>query len=180
MIDISEHDILSENISTLKELSKDDHDSSNIVYMTESNLEAVSFDDVKTQYTSDLGLRNRVAASLDALALVDSCTIFVEFKNGSMKGKVKEVKDKIRDSLLIFCDIVKTDISYTRQNIIFILVYNEQKNPISREEIATHVLNKAGKELIRYDLEQFETIFFKEVHTYTESQFNKYINKIKS
>ena len=96
-----------------------------------------------------------------------------------MKGEKRNVKDKIRDSLLILFDLTKENISYSRKNIIFILVYNQSKNPLdSRQKINQHFSSKAGAEVIRFDLEKYQTLFFKEVHTYTEEEFEKYIENI--
>ena len=53
----------------------------------------------------------------------------LEFKNGQMQnGKIYNVYNKIYDSLLMFNDIVKENISFCRQNVYFVLVYNEEKN----------------------------------------------------
>ena len=43
-----------EHISTLKECSKDHSDPGCIKFMTESQLEAINFDTVKTKYANDL------------------------------------------------------------------------------------------------------------------------------
>ena len=45
-----------EHISTLKECSKDHSDPDCIKFMTESQLEAINFDTVKTKYANDLVL----------------------------------------------------------------------------------------------------------------------------
>lgn len=48
MIEWKKYKIFKENVSTLKEISKDDSDPKNIQYMTESMNPAINFDDVKT------------------------------------------------------------------------------------------------------------------------------------
>lgn len=45
-----------------------------------------------------------------------------------MKNAKADVIHKLKDSLLIFCDIFNANISFTRKNALFILVYNEEKN----------------------------------------------------
>lgn len=57
---------------------------------------------------------------------IGSWTI-IEFKNGDMKSEKRRVKDKIRDSLLLFCDITEMRIAETRKAMDFILVYNIEK-----------------------------------------------------
>ena len=131
MINLDDYPILRNNKDTLKELSKDDSDISNIKYMTESNSMAVNFDKVKRIYVNTLGLSEESATSVDGLTKNNTDLLFIEFKNGEVKNR--NVKDKIRDSLLLFCDITNTDISYTRQHAQFILVYNEEKNPLPNQ-----------------------------------------------
>ena len=41
----------------------------------------------------------------------------------------------MRDGLLLFCDIVDKNIKFTRENVIFILVYNEEKSPLTEAEL---------------------------------------------
>ncbi len=192
MINIQEVEIFKSNINTLKELSKDDSDPSNPIYMTESKVLAVNFDDVKTKYVNSLGLTEEFATSFDALLSGKANNlVFIEFKNGDMKNQKRNVKDKIRDGLLIFCDIVGENITYSRKNVDFLLVYNGNKNPlpnqltrerpqesISRTIIQKLIMSKANKEFILFGLEKFQKLYFREVHTYTELEFEKYLGKI--
>ena len=122
MIDLYTYDIFRKNTATLKEISKDDSDCNNIKYMTESAETAVSFDKVKRIYVNALKLSEDNAASVDAVMQFPAGVFFIEFKNG--KVNKQNVKDKMHDSLLLFCDIIGKNISYTRENISFILVYN--------------------------------------------------------
>lgn len=181
MIDVDAYDILSRNRTTLKELSKDTS-GDEVIYMTESSLEAIDFDHVKTEYTNSLNLSEESASSLDALAFIGSSSLFIEFKNGNMHNEKRKVKDKIRDSLLILSDIIKCDISFTRENLSFILVYNKDKTsrshgPNSRQAISEHIMNKANIEEIRFGLDVFPILYFKEVHTYNEEEFEAYLSR---
>lgn len=188
MIDISKYTIFSDNMSNLKELSKDDSDKNNIKYMTESLRVAVDFDAVKTKYTNDLNLSEESATSVDGVFEEQNNLVFVEFKNGDMKKEKRKVKDKLRDSLLIFCDITGQQIKNTRDWLEFILVYNIDKNPIpnnieieqvqesySRIAIAKHFTSKAKKEFVRFDLEKYTRLYFKNVHTYSKDEFENYL-----
>ncbi len=177
MIDVSGYKILEENRSTLKKLS---WDNSNNSFMTDSTHEAVDFDKVKTKYTNNLDLSEENAKSVDALTVIANEDVFIEFKNGNMKNEKKSVESKIRDSLLILGDIVGCNISQTRETMNFILVYNKEKNPDreqrnSRNLISEHIMGKADMEKIRFGLEKFQSLYFKEVHTYDEMQFKKYL-----
>ena len=103
-------------------------------------------------------LSEECAASVDALLETDENIAFVEFKNGKVNNR--NIKDKIRDSLLLFCDLTKQTISDTRKNLDFIVVYNEEKNPLpnqfkkqavsdapSRIAIGKYFLGKGNEEL---------------------------------
>lgn len=166
----TDYQLLKDHISNLKETSKDTSDATNIQYMTTSTLPAIDFDAVKTAYLNFLGLSEEHAKSIDALALCDSPLVFIEFKNGNMQHEKGAVKNKIRDSLLILCDIICKSIGFTRENMEFILVYNEAKN--SRVGIGKYLTNLEGKSSILFGLEKYEKIYFKHVYTYTEDEFN--------
>ena len=191
MIDWEIQKIFTNNSSALKKISRDDSDKEKIEYMTESERPAVDFDAVKTEYTNSLNLSEENADSVDGMFEANGSLVFVEFKNGNMKNEKAKVKSKIRDSLLIFCDITKTRIDDTRKIAEFILVYNLNKNPLpnqlkkqsvqesqSRVNIAKYLCQKAGKEFIRFDLERFQTLYFKAVHTYSKDEFEKYLIKL--
>lgn len=188
MIDWKAYVIFDDNASTLKEISKDDSQKDDIRYMTDSLKEAVDFDAVKTAYTNGLQLSEESAASVDGIFDTKDSVVFVEFKNGNMKNEKSKVKEKIRDSLLLFCDITGVQISDTREWLEFILVYNISKNPMpnqlekervqesqSRDVIAKYISKKAKEEFIRFDLKKFKTLYFKEVHTYSKEEFKEYL-----
>lgn len=177
-------DIFNRNISSFKETSKDTN-GEEMKYMTESEIEVINFDKVKDDYIRDMRL-STTPCSNDALFISRKGSIsFIEFKNGRMKkDKVFDVYNKIYDSLLIFNDIVDKNISFCRENVNFILVYNESKNPLesskedkgdsSKARIGKYFAFKANKKYVRFDLERFEKIYFREVFTYTEKEFEKY------
>ena len=115
-------------ITTLKETSVDktkktDEDGR---YMTMSTIQAINFDDVKDFYVKDLAVP-LVPKSNDALVVVsDSEAYFVEFKNGEIDiSKNYQIKIKIYDSLLLLLDLIEKNISFSRENLHYILVYNE-------------------------------------------------------
>lgn len=185
MINIDDFEIFKNNLSTLKEASKDNHDGVDS-YMTDSTLEVINFDKVKDEYIKDMSL-NETPKSNDVLYISkDGELTFIEFKNGQMiRDKIFNIRLKIFDSLLIFTDIVEKGVNFTRSNMKYILVYNEEKNPSevnkttvrpssSRNKIAKILIERKGKgKYIRFNLERFENLYFKDVYTYTKEEFEK-------
>ena len=175
--------IFKDNMTTFKETSYD-KDGKEPRYMTNSEIQVINFDKVKNWYIKDMFLSS-TPCSNDALYIgKDNKIFFVEFKNGDLeknKKMVFNVYNKIYDSLLIFNDIVHQNISFCRENLYFILVYNESKNSYEECEtkqedspkamISKFIHNKAKKKFVRFGLDKFEKIYFKEVFTYTESEF---------
>ena len=174
--------ILEENISSFKATSIDSDNGITPKYMTDSEIKVINFDKVKDCYIKDMKL-SYTPCSSDALYISkDEKIYFVEFKNGKMtKEKVYNVYNKIYDSLLIFNDIVNKNISFCRENVNFVLVYNESKNSdqdgelkqedSSKAKIGKYFYAKAKKKYVRFDLDRFKTIYFQDVFTYTESEF---------
>lgn len=180
---IEDYSIFTEHIDTLKEMSKDTSQNS-VQYMTDLEIEAVNFDQVKRAYANALGLSEEVANSVDTLSLLFGEPVFIEFKNGTVHPG--DIKNKIRDSLLIYGGITGENIEKTRCDMEFILVYNPQKNIdkshsiSSREEIAKAIFQKAKTEIIRFDLERYQKLYFRAVHTYTPEELKDYLVRRKN
>ena len=189
MINIDNYDILKNNLSTLKKISKDDSEII-VEYMTESILPVVNFDGVKTEYLKSFHLSDELAKSCDGLLCFNDKDIFIEFKNGK-NIKPPEIAIKIKESLLLLTAIITNkEILEIKNKGEFILVYNKDKNPITTQEIKQkdieeppssqyikqYIFKKSGKEFIRYGLEEFKK-YFNEVHTYCQEDFEKYIKQ---
>ncbi len=188
MIKTEDYGIFEHNVSTLKDTSKDNHDGTDY-YMTESSLAVVNFDHVKDEYIRDLSLCENPRSN-DALFIhPDGKMVFIEFKNGFMdRGKCFDVRGKIFDSMLIVTDIINKGISYTRENIDYILVYNQESNfentincpskhvqeSKSRDEIGKRLMALGGGDQIKFGLERFKKYCFKNVFTYTEKEFQEH------
>lgn len=190
MLDFKNYKILDDNMSTLCETSKDDAG----MCMTESKYIVVNFDSVKRQYTQELHISEEKASSVDAIATFGDSIVFVEFKNGEINNQ--NLKNKARDSLLIFLDIIKKDLLYSREYINLVTVYNETVKPITKEEekkldkdeayaqpfpydqIVGYLFKFANKELVRFGLDRFQQIFFRSVHTYSRTEFNKFLQNM--
>ena len=172
-------EIFKSNITTFKETSKDDPEKGcEPKYMTQSEVEVINFDDVKKQYIHGMKL-NSVPNSSDALFISrDGSYYLIEFKNGKISQKTQfNVYYKIYDSLLILNDIIKRNISFSRENIVFILVYNNEKNGMSY--ITDGFSKKGNIQRPAFGLEKFEKLYFKEIHTYTEDEFERnFLEKI--
>lgn len=194
MINIGEYPILN-HVITLKRASKDEK-GGHVEYMTESQVDVINFDKVKEAYAREKGLKSHPKSN-DALYIQSGdIDTFIEFKNGYMeKGKGPELKEKIYDSLLILMDIIDENISYTREHLNYILVYNGGKNSDNeninpkttmqdspaREEISKSVFKLAKERKIRFGLDKFKGYCFKEVATYTKEEFEQeFVAKISS
>ena len=180
-------------MSTLKETSIDDHDNAHIAYMTYSERDAINFDDVKRAYIRTLNLSEEPKSN-DALFLTNANElVFVEFKNGFMDAPKKyAVRKKIYDSIIILTDILNMGISSLRDHMQYILVYNEsvnnEENDVKKKKsyvqsssafdsFAKSVSKLAKKEYICFGIRIFENYCFKEVHTYTEKEFEQFLNE---
>lgn len=185
-------DYFKDTLSTLKEMS---YDSEEKVSMTDSNIQGYNFDLVKRHYTNSLHLSEEVAKSVDTIYYCEknNSYIFIEFKNGYMKNEKANVRQKVRDSLLMFCDMIHQNISFTRTNVDLILVYNKKKNKknsndafpansqnsdYGREELINHLFDLSDEHEILFGLQIFKTLYFRDVFTYNEEEFNAKINEL--
>ncbi len=185
-------DYFKDTLSTLKEMS---YDSEEKVSMTDSNIQGYNFDLVKRYYTNSLHLSEEVAKSVDTIYYCEknNSYIFIEFKNGNMKNEKANVRQKVRDSLLMFCDMIHQNISFTRTNVDLILVYNKKKNKkksnnaisansqnndYGREELINHLFDLSNEHEILFGLQIFKTLYFRDVFTYNEEEFNSKIKEL--
>ena len=146
MIDFRNYALLVGNITTLHETSKDASNKDNIQYMTDSNVKVVDFDKVKECYHNLYAQDNQkdLISSADALAKTSESLVLIEFKNGNMQNsdQKRKVKEKLRDSLLLLSGIIDKSTAYSRVNVDFVLVYNEDKDK-PRLSISKHILRKS-------------------------------------
>ena len=91
--------------------------------MTESLHSAINFDRVKDAYNQKVNCLD-TPKSNDALLQEGGTLYFLEFKDGDVEKEKHEIGRKIYDSLLILTDIIGRGISYTRENMVYILIYN--------------------------------------------------------
>lgn len=192
--------------SSLEETSYDqDHGE----YMTHSQMQVCAFDKVKEWYVSEkVPKANPNPKSNDALYFGKEECFFIEFKNGKISNEVNyEINKKIYDSLFLLFDLKYRDkkgkmvdsISYTRDLMTYILVYNEENylkfgptrqgiecekrqrgvsRSYYRDELYKKMRGLAKEEFILFGLDQFKNYLFRNVYTYTEKEFEqKFVKK---
>lgn len=195
-----EIDIFIKNKKSLLEVSLDDSDKNNPVNMVDADKDiskdiVIDFDDVKTAFCKKFHKSYEVFKSADALIYseVNNNLIFVEFKN----GKVKDIKTKLKDSLLVFSNILDVNLEFCREHLEYIVVYNYEKNKqyVEQEKdkyrkedqnksqslikeyidgFVKRVSNFAKDEIILWGLGIMEDICVSKIHTYTVDEFVKY------
>ena len=162
-----------ESHSTLCDTS---YDKTNDVRLSESSGPVYNFDKVKALYFRLPKESDCPAKSADALLVKNGINIFIEFKNEKVESN--EIRMKISDSLLVFNDLTDSQLHERKYDSDFILVYDAGKNPSvqSRTIIANRVMELAGAgEIIRFGLEKYAGIFFRELHTYNKDEFKEYL-----
>ena len=158
----------------------------------------INFDTVKTNYCKSYASSDKASQSVDVLILnKQDKIVFIEFKNGKIndRNKRSRLKSKLRDSILIFNDINRLDLDFSRNNVEYILVYNQAENRSSVSEqqsqqirqngiettdslrnIQQSFARKAGEEFVYFGLEVLKKVFVLDVHTYTKTEFDEYYN----
>ncbi len=191
MIDIFSNEMFKSCLSTLRNTSEDKRNVKNVFFMTQSDREVIDFDKVKTKYIKPLGLKE-IPKSNDALFDGgQGILVFVEFKNGVINRKEQfDLQKKIYDSILIFSDLTKMNISELRSCMEYILVYNEEVNSSNPEilkkkehvqpskafdQVAKTIASYAKREYVCFGLDMFQKYCFKRVHTYTVQEFEEYL-----
>lgn len=163
---------------TLKNLSLDNSDGTD-KYMVESKIMALDFDLIKRKYANTFNCSEEYAKSVDSILENDNCKLFIEFKNGIIDAKQKKaINLKAKDSLLIYGDIKGETLEYFRNNFTFILVYNGNKNKAHYNKIQNNIAKNAKLSLVRFGLETLKGVFFKEVFTYDQNEFEKFLETL--
>lgn len=180
-------------LSTLCKISTDD---ANNEVMTELGFPIYNFDSVKRHYINSLFKSEESCTSCDGILWNKYLKLLIEFKNGK-KIDTKDIHIKVLNSLLILCDINGCNISDLKADLVFILVYNEEKNPVKKEEltqyekkrhdevqesinrdsICKYFCKNAKTEFVRYDLLKYKGLYFRDVHSYSQNEFEFWICK---
>jgi hypothetical protein len=172
--------MLDEFGDTLEQTSKDSDEEINPqgrgVFMTSNKKKVVNFDKFKDSVVARYAPDNS-PASCDALYMQSENEWFlIEFKNGKIdKEKVFQVRGKIFQSLLLLTEKLDKTICFTRENLNFILVYNETipDENIQRAAVGKFLYDLAGDPEFRpFGFDGLQKLYFKEVHAWTRKQFD--------
>ncbi len=163
------------NQALLKDTSTDTQNAENV---TGSDVVVVNFDRVAEDYIRTFAPGCMRPCSVDALALVNDRLAFIEFKNG--KVDAQEIRQKVKFSLLIFCDLVGRQIQFTRQYMDFYLVAPPPAPKDHKEKMAIQLEEKAGHiRHARINVKRhFETLYFHNAYNYTKEEFAETAQKI--
>jgi hypothetical protein len=160
---------------TLEQLSKDTDEEvtpkGRGVFMTSSKKQAVNFDKLKDSIAAKYALAVS-PASCDALYMQSEHEWFlIEFKNGKIdKEKIFQIRGKIFQSLLLLTEKLDKTIAFTRDNLNFILVYNET---IARIAIGNSLYNLAGNaQFVPFGFEGLQRLYFNDVRVWTKEEFD--------
>ncbi|MDD7761225.1 MAG: hypothetical protein PT956_01015 [Firmicutes bacterium] len=181
------NELFRDNIMSLKDISIDNHDPKNPEYMTESEYMAINFDKVKEAYVRTRGIYYHPKSS-DAIVIDDNKITMIEFKNGVIDRELtSEIREKMLNSVLIYCDLEDKSLGFTREHVDYILVYNYKKNPfdpndkkyryqmnVYRDKIKKNIFKKANMRFKQFGLEIYEKYLFNNVLTYSMRDFHDY------
>ena len=173
--------IFCKHTALLKETSADTSKVSaggKVEYVTNSEVLVVNFDDAAEDYIRTFAPGCMCPRSVDALALLDNRLAFIEFKNGDVDAK--EIRQKVKFSLLMFCDFTDQRLQFTREHMDFYLVAPPPVPKNNKERVAAQMEEKAGH--IRHARmsvkRHFETLYFHNAHNYTKEEFAETAKRI--
>jgi len=190
MIDFKCFPLLTDNQDSLKNTS---YDKENKEYMTDMNLPVINFDKATTSYQSIYKLPARPCSN-DALYITKKgLIVFIEFKNGKLdKTKAFELQYKIYDSLLTLAYITGETKSIPKNQLVYVLVYNDEKNSENssstqnsydkktevqsspaKDRIGTILASKAKTQFIKFGLEKIGNLYFRDIFTWTQKEFER-------
>jgi hypothetical protein len=190
-----------------KSLRDTSYDSDEKTYMCVSTLPVFNFDKLKDWYVATCAMNvKQVPCSVDALWLDEDHIVLIEFKNGKIgPTENNEIIFKIYDSLLLIFDAkidlswcrsdFKPRISYTRENMDYIVVYNKEKyderhpTPQTRKGLERQQVQEslhrtmifkaargwANKRVVLFGLDRFKGYLFRQVYTLNQDEFQKYL-----
>ena len=106
----------------------------------------------------------------------DTQWFLIEFKSGRIfKRDVHEIRGKVFESLLLLADELHTTIQFTRENMHFVLVYDETKSHDPRiyiRDIKKHLARKACIPFCPFNLSKLKGVYFQDVFVVTPKELN--------
>lgn len=166
-------------IETVSEMSKDQD-----VPFVESDFKGINFDKITAQYFINNRIGNAKgekknkgsypSKSNDSVVEYKNMDYFVEFKN-AMDPKKKDLYGKIRDSMLVYLDIMDEKLSYARENVGYILVFQKDKG---FPKIENGLKNLAKQEMEYASIRtNCKGLYFKDVLFMSAEEFKKFVCK---
>lgn len=148
----------------------------------EVDKKVVNFDEMKRLFCKEyLGIEETSMKSVDCyLELKTGEILLIEFKNGELKKESEKVKLKLKlkDSMLIICDAFEKSIRDVKDRLIYIVVYNGEKNPQKNKKIKQHVYKQSSKKnRCRFKLGDLDGNIVKKIMTLDEYEFKEYWKK---
>lgn len=142
------------------------------VYMTEHAQKVISMDAVMDGYLIKRGMHKGDAKSVDALYMLSSGKLcMVEFKNGEFTPA--EIIEKALSSVLMFNEITETNISFTRENMVFVLVYNQEVKHVNYRQLYAEQRSHRQKERISlFKLDHLNHFCFSQVEEIEKTEFD--------
>lgn len=169
------------------DFSKTSKDSDKNIVLIDSEEKCINFDELtklyaerhnnihmhlkKSKYNNFKFYEMRQFMSNDAIWKHNGINYFIEFKNTD-NPKTHELYDKIKDSMLIYLDIVNQTISEAKEHLGYILVFN----PGSFYDIHKNVKENAKEKMDKCRLiSSFEDLYFKDVLIMSKEEFEEFI-----
>lgn len=177
-IDCISEDCRGEVVKSISKISENQDEP-----LINSDKKGIDFDEFTENYFKKRKL-DIVPKSNDAIIVYNNMDYFVEFKDSKGKNiKKRDIMAKIRDSLLLYLDILDEKPSYARENLGYILVYNPYKSESdsgSYKKFYRGVgeLSSPNRTRDKFNLKECEGLYFKEVICFTPSEFEKEIERL--
>ncbi|WP_282929470.1 hypothetical protein [Anaerococcus sp. Marseille-Q7828] len=188
-------------VEIFSDYSRTSYDDNASVSLIDSNEACFDFDKIKEFYIQKHNKKHKLISnrknpgakftflrdysSNDAIKKIDGMDFFVEFKNEASPKKNK-IESKIRESMLIYLDIMDVKISYTRENLGYILVYNPSKSNKDTNVVGQHknfdiiqgkIKSFAKEKVDKFGLvSNYEDFYFKEVKVLSKEEFTRIYN----
>ncbi|MCW6677704.1 hypothetical protein NH286_00870 [Anaerococcus sp. NML200574] len=170
------------------DISKSSFDSENGVSFIDSYEKCIDFDILTELYFEKYNLINesikrekyqgfnfskaKQYKSNDAIWFCNGINYFIEFKNMVNPGG-GDLRAKIKESMLVYLDIVDEKISIAKNDLGYILVYNPggiNKIHKSVKDLAREKVDKCGL------ISTFEDLYFKDVLIMSKEEFEEFLD----
>jgi len=186
MVEDTYNELIRQFPDTLEKTSEDKNKETADKYMTSCKKMVVNVDKLKDNFVKNMSLTS-VPKSCDAFYMTSRKEFFmIEFKNGKIEAKKNyEINVKIFESLLMLSEIFSKTTTFMRDNMYFILVYNEsiehgqeQYENTGIKRVSGPVFKRALIREIRFGLHRFKKLYFKDVFTYSKAEFeSEFVSK---